>query len=138
MATVNNEQLEKDAKFRYLREMKHKPNLIKSIFDPEYQKLKELRLSKIQLSVAQCQAICAAIPMLQNLTGIILDDTGIKDRVFSAIVLSIESHIDCFRSITFRGKNNQLGLKAISSLKKLLSRQIPNNLTELKIENVTT
>ena len=36
MATVNNEQLEKDAKFRYLREMKHKPNLIKSIFDPEY------------------------------------------------------------------------------------------------------
>ena len=36
MATVNNENLEKDAKFRYIREMKHKPQLIKSIFDPEY------------------------------------------------------------------------------------------------------
>ena len=47
--------------------------------------------------------------MLQNLTGIVLDDTGIQDRLFSAILLNIEQHIDCFRSVNYRGKNNQLG-----------------------------
>ncbi len=68
-----------------------------------------------------------------QLTEIHLDDNGLKDESFAAILSGVENKGN-LKVINY--SNNGIGPLSVEALRKILARRQPDQVTELRISNV--
>jgi hypothetical protein len=94
---------------------------------------KTLRLASYTLSIGHCNALARSCQQLDGkFTRVILDNCGVDDTEFSAIIEGIATMKD-FKKIVYR--HNVFSRNSLNKLRVLLHKPIPHHLEELRIEN---
>jgi hypothetical protein len=70
---------------------------------------------------------------LKGVNKCLLDDCGINDFQFSVILNAIAQERE-FKKLVY--KANEFGKYSLGFLTKILKKKIPNNLEELRLENI--
>ena len=97
---------------------------------------KTLCLSGYTLSMGHCNGFVRSLPFFHGfINRIVLDNCGVDDQEFSAILGGIDTLKD-FKKIIYR--RNIFLQDSLEQMMKVLSHRIPNHLEELRIETCTT
>ena len=94
---------------------------------------KVLSLKSYQRNPGSCKALGEAFGLYDGvLEKLYFESTGTNDEMFALILQGLLDQ-QCFKSITY--KRNQLGLKSLDLIVKMIKRPMPQNLDQLKIVN---
>ena len=94
---------------------------------------KSLNLIDHKLNDGQVKGLVAHFKSApKNVIRIVLDNNGISDEQLSAL-LEATQHLEMIKSLLVR--NNVFGSKSIQAIKPVLIKELPFNLTELRIMN---
>ena len=115
----------------------HCYNIDKQLFLPllDHVHEKTLCLEGYTLSIGHCNALVAAFEHFSGfINRVILDNCGVDDVEFTAILVGIRKLQD-FKKIVYRRNIFQEG--SLKAIQDVFERQIPHHLEELRIENCT-
>lgn len=118
-----------DPKFQYLRYCQEDLNLCLPVLDKVLNK--RLALYNYTLSEGHCKGIASACRFLDGaIEGVLLDNCGVGDDEFASILEGMNL-LNSFRSIVY--KQNHFDELSLEAIKPILNKEVPTNLTELKI-----